>query len=296
MGRQTLQRTNTYVAATRPPSEPLPGNACDCQIHVYGDRAKYPIRVAKPLYDPPDATLEHSQRMHRTLGVDRVVIVQASVYKTDHSLLVDVLRRVPRDRYRGVAIIDDSVTDAELLRLHEAGVRGARFNFWKALGLDLDLQSFRRSLDRIRGYGWHAKIFFTPEQLVELHEEFTKIRTPAVIDHMGQLDFSKGLAQPAARLLLGLLAQENWWMMLSNADRWSASNAPPWSDAVPFARACYELAPDRCIWSTDWPHVNYEKPMPNDADLVELLYRYFPDREARQKVLVDNPARLYGFD
>jgi len=290
-----LPGTNLYVVDMRAPREPLPRNSCDCQIHVYGDPKRFPVRVAKPLYAPPVAGLDDSQRMHEALGVDRVVIVQASVYKTDHSLLIEALRSAPKDKYRGVAVVDDSLSDAELLKLHEAGVRGARFNFWKALGLDLDLDTFRRSLERIREFGWHAKVFFHPDQLPELYEEFRKIHLPAVLDHMGQLDFSKGLGQPAARLMLDLLSRENWWVMLSNADRWSASAVPPWSDAIPFGQSFYEAAPDRCIWCTDWPHVNYEKPMPNDAELVNQLYRYLPDHEARRKVLVDNPARLYGF-
>lgn len=287
--------SNLYIAETVAPAEPLPKNACDCQIHVYDDPARYPIQVSKPLYAPPLATLEQSQRMHKALGIERVVIVQASVYKTDHTLLLDCLARAPRDRYRGTAIIDDSVTEAQMLQLHEAGVRGARFNFWKALGVAPDVAGFRRSLERMRTFGWHAKVFFTPEQLPELYEEFRKIRTPMVIDHLGQLAFAKGLEQPAAKLMLELLSQPNWWIMLSNADRWSSLDAPPWTDAIPFAQTCYQLAPDRCIWSTDWPHVNYEKPMPNDAELVNQLYRYLPDHEARRKVLVDNPARLYDF-
>ncbi len=291
-----MQGTNHYDENTRAPKEPLPGKACDCQIHVYGDPERYPIRVAKPLYAPPVAGLEHSQRMHKALGVERVVIVQASVYKTDHALLLETLQRAPRDGYRGVAVVDDTLSDSALLKLHEAGVRGARFNFWKALGLDLDLATFRRSLERIRELGWHAKVFFHPDQITELHGEFLKIRIPVVLDHMGQLDFSKGLEQPPARLMLGLLERDNWWMMLSNADRWSASSGSPWTDAVAFGQAAYRAAPDRCIWCTDWPHVNYEKPMPNDAELVEQLYRYLPDEAARQKVLVTNPANLYGFD
>ena len=288
--------TNLYAQDTRTPKEPLPTKACDCQIHVYGDPKKYPIRVAKPLYTPPVAGLEHSQRMHKALGIERVVIVQASVYKTDHALLLQTLQRVPKERYRGVAVVDDTLSDSDLLKLHEAGVRGARFNFWKALGLDLNLGTFRRSLERIRELGWHAKVFFHPDQITELHDEFLKIRIPVVLDHMGQLDFSKGLEQPAACLMLGLLVRDNWWMMLSNADRWSASAISPWSDAVAFGQAAYRIAPDRCIWCTDWPHVNYEKPMPNDAELVEQLYRYLPDQAARQKVLVTNPAKLYGFN
>jgi 2-pyrone-4,6-dicarboxylate lactonase len=129
---------------------------------------------------------------------------------------------------------------------------------------------------------------------VELRDVLLRVRTTAVLDHMAHLDFSRGLSHPACRVALELLGQENWWILLSNGDR-SSGQESPWENAIAFGRTMYEAAPDRCIWGTDWPHLAYPKRMPNDAELAELLYRYLPDPQARTRVLVDNPARLYGF-
>jgi 2-pyrone-4,6-dicarboxylate lactonase len=193
------------------------------------------------------AGLEDAERLHAALGIQRSVIVQATVYRTDHSLLIDTLKRAPADRYRGVAIIDETVSDAEIRRLHEAGVRGARFNFAKFLGIVPTAQSFRHSLDRIRDYGWVVKIFCRGDEILELTELIREVTVPVVLDHMCHLDFARGIAQPAVGAMLELLKRDNWWVMLSNGDRSSATDAP-WDDAVPFGRIFYEAAPDRAIW------------------------------------------------
>jgi len=282
-----------YDAETRAPREPLPPGSCDCHLHVYGDPGKYPHR--NPLLRwAPTGTLDNLQKMHAALGISRAVLVQPSAYLADHALLIDVLKAAPPSNYRGVAVIDDGASDADLRLLHEVGVRAARFNFWKDLGMAPDLGTFHRSIDRVRDLGWHIKVFASPDDLVELSPVLRRVKITAVLDHMAHLDFSRGLSQPACRAALELLKEENWWILLSNGDR-SSAGEHPWEDAVAFGRAMYEAAPDRCIWGSDWPHLAYTKRMPNDADLVELLYRYLPDRQARQRVLVENPARLYGF-
>lgn len=282
-----------YVVDTRAPSRPLPPGSCDCHLHVYGDPMKYPTRNPM-LRWAPTGTLEFMRNLHARLGIERAVLVQPSAYLSDHRLLMDLLKAAPSPNCRGVAIVDDSVDDRQLEDLHEAGVRAARFNFWKDLGMVPDLAMFRRSLERIKGFGWHIKIFASPEDLVELAGVLKRIETTALLDHMAHLDFAKGTAQPACKVAMDLLQRGNWWMLLSNGDR-SSGGVQPWNDAVEFGRMMYEAAPDRCIWGSDWPHLAYTKPMPNDAELVELLFRYLPDREAVAQVLVDNPARLYGF-
>jgi predicted TIM-barrel fold metal-dependent hydrolase len=282
-----------FVADTRAPGEKLPAGACDCHMHVYGDPSKYPYRNPHPRISA-GATYEASQKLHAALGFARMVIVQPSAYVTDPSLLIDTLRAAPRDRYRGVAIIDDSINDATLQTLHVVGVRAARFNFWKALGVVPEVGMFFRSIERIKSMGWHIKIFASADDLIELRPVLEKVTVNAVLDHMAHLEFRGGVSQPACQVALELLKRENWWMLLSNGDRGSAGETP-WKDAVPFGRLMYETAPDRCIWGSDWPHLAYEKRMPNDAELVELLYSYLPDEAARKSVLVDNPAKLYGF-
>src|SRR4030081_2266943 len=279
--------------ATRAPAPAPPANSCDCQVHVFGDPRRYPLRKSGAYPPPEDATFEAARRMHRALGVDRGVVVQATVHGTNHAILLDALAGQPS--YRGVAIVDDSVSDRDLQRLHDAGVRGARFNFWKFLNIVPTPAEFERSIDRIRHFGWHAKIHAVGEEWIELKGLLQKVDIPVVIDHMGHPHAADGLDHPAFRFILDLLKNENWWVMLSNGDRCSARDAP-FDDIVPFGKTLAEAAPDRAIWCTDWPHVRYDKPnMPNDAELLELLYRYVPDPSRQKKILVDNPQKLFGF-
>ncbi len=278
---------------TRIPSRLPPAGACDSQVHVYGDPARYPVRPGTA-YDPPDATFDDVLTLHRTLGIERGLIVQATCYGTDHRLLIEALAR-GEGRYRGCAIIDDSVSGKELLRLHEAGVRGARFNFAKALKIAITPESFKRSVERIAELGWFAKIFTLEDEFAEYAPLFEALRLPVVVDHMGGLDFGKGLHQPGMEIILKFLKKGNWWVMVSSGDRHSITGFP-WSDAIPFARSFIDAAPDRVVWGTDWPHVIYDGKMPNDTDLLELFYRYAPEDELRRQILVENPARLFGFE
>jgi predicted TIM-barrel fold metal-dependent hydrolase len=275
-------------------SATLPAGSWDCQIHVFGDPQRYPARHENPLYPTPGDSIDDAQRVHASIGIARAVIVQATIYKNDHALLRDTLTALPPDRYRGVAIIDEGVDDAELAALHAAGVRGARFNFSKTMGLAPSLPEFHRSIARIQELGWFAKVFTFGDQVLELESEFNKVPIPLVLDHMGRLDFSLGTSQPACRLIVERLKNNGWWIMLSNGDRCSGTG-PPWNSAVEFGRLFYQAAPDRCIWGSDWPHVHYGGPIPSEADLVGLLRRYLPDESDLRRVLIDNPSRLLGF-
>lgn len=284
----------------------LPKCACDTHLHTFGDLKRYSLGNPNALYQPPqDCTFEAAQRLHAALGFDRGVLVQPTIYGTDHRLLCDALRSAPSGRYRGVAIVDDSVEDEDLRRLDHAGVRCARFNFGGRFNLAPSHASFRRSIERIRAFGWSAKIFGFGDDFVAVADELRGIDIPAVIDHMGGLDYRLGTAQPAVRLILELLEKDNWWIGLSNGDLRS-HHGEPWEDAVEFGRLFYEAAPTRSIWGTDWPHVHrfirpQEAPesdygVEHARKRITLLERYVPDRAARDRVLVDNPARLFGFE
>jgi 2-pyrone-4,6-dicarboxylate lactonase len=278
---------------TRAPNPLPPPKSCDCQLHVFGDPQRYPLRTGGAYVPPKEATFEAAQRMHRALGIERGVVVQSTVHGTNHSILLDALRGQPN--YRGIAIVDDSVSDRELQRMHDAGVRGARFNFWKMLNIAPTPAVFERSIDRITQFGWHAKIHAVGTEWIELRDLLKKVKIPIVVDHMGHVHSEDGLDHPAFLLILDLLRNENWWVLLSSGDRNSATGHP-WDDMVPFGQKLVTAAPDRAIWCSDWPHVRYEKPkMPDDAEILELLYRFAPDPVLRRKILVDNPARLFGF-
>lgn len=272
----------------------LPPGSCDTHLHLFGAIARYPMRHPKPLYQiSPDWTLEALRKMHASLGITRYVAVQPTAYTNDHSCMIDMLAAEMPDTARGVAIIDDTIDDKTIARMHEVGVRGARFNFQSRFGLVPSFEEFHRSVARIRPYGWIIKIFVMDE-LPDVEKEIRKARMTTVIDHLGpRQDFAQGITHPHFRLALDLIKGEGWWSMISNGHRRSAQGAP-FDDIVPFGQALYDAAPDRTLWSTDWPHVTETRPT-NEADTVALLKRYLPDEAALAKVMVDNPARLYGF-
>jgi predicted TIM-barrel fold metal-dependent hydrolase len=267
--------------------------SCDCHLHVFGDPARYPDRNPNPVHKSLEANWEDALAMHRAVGFGRGVFVQPANYVSDHTYLKEALSRVPRANYRATGIIDDSVSDDELLRLHEAGVRGVRFNFVRQFKMAPSPESFARSLERIRPYGWYAKLFIGADELPDYMEYFRLITTPILIDHMGRTPPN----HPARNVVIEMLKRENVWMLLGNGHRMSAQ-AERWDDMVPFGRELYDAAPDRCIFGTDWPHTHSQKEGggPEEDALIDLLYRFLPDEKARRAVLVDNPARLHGFE
>jgi 2-pyrone-4,6-dicarboxylate lactonase len=196
-------------------------------------------------------------------------------------------------RYRGTAIIGEDCDDAELERLNQGGIRGVRFNFVRHLGGPPGEAFFRRTVERARALGWHLILHLSPQDLVEHAGLFRALPVPIVIDHMARIGAAAGLEQPAFRLLLELVKNDDVWVKICGAERVSSAG-PPFTDAVPFAQALVAVAPDRVLWGTDWPHPNVRH-MPNDGDLVDLIPLMMPDAAMQRRVLVDNPARLYGF-
>jgi predicted TIM-barrel fold metal-dependent hydrolase len=235
--------------------------------------------------------------MHKAIGFARGVIVHSAIYGSDHRLLLHALEGLnDRERYRGIGIVDDRVSDKELERLHAAGVRGARFNFVRFFAMEQREAEVRRSMARIKELGWHARLHVNGEDLLENSTLLRSLKDiPMVIDHFGHVGFEGGLDRPVIRWVLDSLKLDNWWVMVSNGNRDSHMDSG-WDDALPYGKAFIEAAPDRIVWGTDWPHPQWKKPMMNDAEEVELLYRYV-DRDAAllKKILVNNPVRLHGF-
>jgi len=290
-----MEKYRLFDPNPKVPNPLPPRGTCDSQFHVFGPVEKYPIRPGA-VYCTPEATIDAALKMHRTLGIERGVIVQSSAYATDFRILYDALKQAGPN-YQACVVIDDTVSDAELQRLHDAGVRGARFNFWKVLNLVPSPEQFKRSIARIESLGWYAKLHMPADEMMEMADLFKPLKINVVLDHFGRPDFKQGIDQPSVRYMIDLLKQGNWWMMLSNGDRWS-EQAKPWNDAVELAQAYINAAPDRMIWGSDWPHplVTEDMPMKNDGELLELCYRYAGgDENIKQKIFVDNPARLFGF-
>jgi predicted TIM-barrel fold metal-dependent hydrolase len=278
---------NTKKPKFRPP--PL---ACDAHCHIFGPGAKFPYAPDAP-YHPPDSPFESLQKLHAILGIERAVIVHASCHGADMRVTLDGIAR-SNGRYRGTAIIDESYGDREFQRLHDGGIRGVRFNFVRHLGGRPDMAFFNRTVERVKDIGWHLILHLDATDLAELDALFKRIPVPMVIDHMGRVKAADGLEQPAFKVLLEWMRNEKFWVKICGAERVS-SKGPPFTDAVPFARELIEAAPDRILWGTDWPHPNVGKHMPNDGDLVDLFAQMAPEPALQKKILVDNPARLYGF-
>ncbi len=297
MDAGTQTRFLEWNRETRMPSPPPPPQSCDCQFHIYGDRAAYPVKK-DALYDPPHATFQDMAGVLQKMGFARGVIVHAMPYDTDHRLLIDTLSSIDdRSAIRAVAIIKDHVKDAELDRLNQLGVRAARFNIGKYYKETETPEAMTRSMARARELGWHARLHVAGPNILEHAPWLANVKDLTfVVDHMGHAHFAEGVQSPTMQWLLDRLRNYGWWMMLSNGARLS-SMTYGWDDAVPFGAAFAEAAPDRVIWGSDWPHVRWRKErMPHEGELVELLYRYLDyDAAMIEKVLVNNPARLHGF-
>ena len=274
----------------RKPAFSLPRGACDTHVHIWGPFDRFPVAKGAP-YTPPERTRDDLVALHERLGVDRAVIVQTTVYKSDNRAMLDGIAR-SGGRWRGVALIDEHFTDADFLSLHEGGVRGVRFGFVKHLGGVPDLALVRRTAARIAPMGWHLVLHLDAGNIPEFIEFFGELSLPVVVDHVGRVPVRDGLDQPPFRILLDLLKRPNWWVKVSGAERISETG-PPFADAIPFAQRLIEAAPGRVLWGTDWPHPNVRWE-PDEADLVDLLPSFAGAAELH-KVLVDNPARLYGF-
>ncbi|MDQ7975958.1 amidohydrolase family protein [Paraburkholderia sp. SARCC-3016] len=278
----------------------MPPHACDCHAHVFGPYARFALADERS-YTPPENPADRFIAHLDGLGFERGVLVTASVYGTDNASLVDALQRFPA-RLRGVAVLGADTPEAELDALTEHGVRAARFNLFRRDG-----QAVYRNgagLDALRALappklaarGWHAQIWVHAPDLPELEPLLRALSIGLVIDHMGRMSVANGTADAGFQRLIAMLADGAAWTKISGADRVSAQGAP-YDDVAPFFDAILAANPQQVVWGSDWPHVNYfdAARMPDDAVLLERFARAVPDESLRRAILVDNPARLYGF-
>jgi 2-pyrone-4,6-dicarboxylate lactonase len=279
-----------FFARRRKPKFKLPPGSCDAHCHVFGPGDKFPYAPNRR-YTPEDAPKEMLRALHDHLGVDRAVIVQASCHGIDNAAMLDCIAFDPK-RYRGVAIVDDGFTDKDFDALDAGGVRGVRFNFVKHLGGAPDMAVFYRVIDRIKDRGWHVVLHLDAPDIIPLSDMIRKLPLPFVIDHMGRVPSAAGVDQPPLRALIELSRLESCWIKVCGAERISM---PPYAAAVPIAHALVEAAPSRVLWGTDFPHPNATHEA-DEADLVDLVLQYAPEPLAQNRLLVENPARLYGFD
>ncbi|MGF7238341.1 MAG: amidohydrolase family protein [Frankia sp.] len=283
-----------YLPFDPAPSTPrfaLPPGTVDVHTHVFGPGDRFPY-ASERKYTPVDAGKERLFALRDFLGVARNVIVQATCHGADNRALVDALLTAG-DRARGVATVRDDVTDDQLAELHEAGVRGVRFNFVRRLVDPKPDDYYRAIVDRIARFGWHVVVYFEPTDLPVRRDLIASLPTDVVVDHMGRPDVRAAPDGPEfERFLILLRDHPNVWSKVTCPDRLTAEG-PPYADVVPFAQTLVEEFPDRVLWGTDWPHPNLRSHMPDDGELVDMVPRIARDPETQQKLLIENPMRLY---
>jgi len=273
----------------RKPCIAVPPGAADTHFHLFGDAARYPM-VDEREYTPPQVTPAMARHLFGTLDIQRAVVIQPSVYGEDNRAQLEGAAQIGIP-VRAVIVARYSATDRELDKLHEQGARGLRYVLAHPGGLPLsDLERFA---NRIKDRGWHIQFLAKGPQLLELAPRIEKLPCPVVIDHMGMIRPSDGIAQPAFQAVLRLLRLGHW-VKLSGAYRLSQEQ-PPYRDLIPYVQALVTERPDRIVWASDWPHAFLKGKMPNTTDLLDMLGDWIPDEAARRRVLVDNPAALYGF-
>ena len=268
--------------------------ACDCHAHVCGPESRYPYSPAR-LYTPEDALPADYRRMLDALGLERGVLVQPSIYGTDNRALLDALAE-DRERLRGVAVVPYDIHARELEKLHQAGVRGVRQNIvdLKDGKGALPLDELRRLAVKVKPFGWHVEFLMHVDEFPELDRQLADFPVDVVFGHLGYVSTSKKPAERGFQALLRLMKDGKAWVKLTAPYRLTTS-AMPYPDTDVFARALVDAAPERLLWGTDWPHVFIKTALPQDKKLLGLLEHWVPDREMRKRILVDHPARLYGF-
>jgi 2-pyrone-4,6-dicarboxylate lactonase len=278
----------------RKPLLSLPPLSCDCHAHICGPASRYPYWPGR-VYTPPDCLLPAYRHMLATLGVERAVLVQPSVYGSDNSALIDALHAAG-PAFRGVAVVEDSIDAADLERMHAAGIRGVRCNIVDVVQDKgkLPLAMLQRLAQKIAPLRWHIELLMHADEFPEMDRSFADFPVDIVLGHLGYQRTDKGISDPGFQALLRLMRAGKTWVKLTGPYRISAT-ALPHADTVPFAHALLDAAPGRVVWGSDWPHVMVKGPMPNDGDLCDLLADWVPDTAMRKRVLVDNPAALYGF-
>ncbi len=279
---------------TRAPRLKTPPGACDTHAHIFGSEDKYPLSPRRG-YTPPPCPIEDYFKLHEILGIERGVLVQASAYGTDNSMIMDALAETG-GRLRAVAAVDGTVSDKELEQMNDAGVRGIRINLADPGGNPFSgFDEIGKIADRIKGLGWHIEFLIHVNDFPDLGKTIAGLPVDSVFGHLGYVPTSEGIENPGFQEFLDLVREGRTWVKLTAPNRITGLDRPPYTDVDPFGRALVEANPDRMIWGSDWPHVYFFKFTPNDADLLDQLGDWAPDEAVLKKILVDNPTVLYGF-
>jgi len=279
-----------WSSGTEPAKIKMPADACDCHHHIYDGR--FPIAPSATL-KPGDAKPADYRALQKRIGTTRNVVVQPSTYGTDNSCTLDGMAQLGATA-RGVAVVDTSVSDAELQRLHGLGIRGIRFNLVQAGATTVEM--LEPLSQRVNALGWHVQIHQLADNIVKMDDVLQKVASPIVFDHMCRIPKDVGVNHPAYTVIAKLIDKGRTWVKISGAYMDTKVGAPTYADSTRLAQAFVKLAPQRMVWGSDWPHPTEKADdKPNDAILADLLLEWAPDETTRNRILVDNPATLYGF-
>lgn len=275
-----------------PPRSPLPKGATDCHMHIYGDPERYPVNAASPFKPVAEGTVESYKRLMTVLGLTRTVVVQPSAYGTDNSCTLDAMAELGAEA-RGVAVVDESATDEELQRLTGLGVRGLRY-FMLSGGV-LSWESLPRLAARVAEHGWHVQLQMDGRLLPDRMSVLTKLSCHLVIDHNGKFLEPVEVNHPGVSALRRLIDAGRTHVKTSGVYETSREGAPSYEDVAVLARMLIKHYPERCLWATNWPHPSKPNDLPDDSHLADLFTEWCGSEAVRARILVGNPAELYGF-
>lgn len=279
-----------WSSGTELPKLKAPANSCDCHMHIYD--ARFPVDPGATLR-PADALVDDYRRLQKRIGTTRNVIVTPSTYGTDNRVTLDAMAKIGATA-RGVAVVNTSVTDAELKRLADLGVRGIRFNLVQAGATTVEM--IEPLSTRVNALGWHVQIHMLGDQIVKIEDLLYKLPSPIVFDHMGRMPQPTGTDHPAFGVIRKLIDKGRTWVKISGAYQDTKVGPPSYADTSKVAQAYVKAAPERMVWASDWPHpTQKENEKANDAILFDLLTEWAPNESTRHRILVENPAALYGF-
>ena len=283
----------------------VPAGACDCHVHIFGDPQRFPFSPART-YTPESASVGELRALHQALHINRVVVVQPSVYGTDNSCVLDALGQLGA-RARGIAVIDAATPESVLDEMKREGVRGIRLSLTQGGVTDPSAarRRVRAGIERIKGRDWHIQIFAPPTIVEAIHDQALASPVPVVFDHFGGVIAARGLQQPGFGALVNLVRAGKAYVKISAAADLVSIQAPDYPDVAPFAKALVAANPQRILWGTNWPHPNSANsrrrtdtsPLRqiDDGRVLNLLAEWVPDAPTRRTILMENPARLYGF-
>jgi D-galactarolactone isomerase len=292
--RESLAQQVPNSSGTAPPKLKAPPNACDCHHHIY-DPARFPMVPTPGRPAPSNGSMQEFRLLQKRIGTTRHVVVQPRNYGVENEVTLDALKQAAGNA-RGVAVVRPTITDAELKRYHEAGVRGIRFSIGDPKSRVVHPDMIEPLATRIAPLGWHIQFNMEGEQVVELADLLRRLPTQLVFDHLGNPPLPAGIDHPSHAVIRGLIDKGRTWVKVSGAYSNTKIGPPDYPEATKIAQTFIKAAPERMVWGSDWPHPTMpDNNKPDDALLFDLLMVWAPDEKIRNRILVNNPETLYGF-